>query len=271
MVERMIPHPSNPNIDAAMEDLFGALNGIARDIGWQKGITERDLGAVQQAVSDYLGVHGEAVEIQNLTRENEKLQKEIEDMRPLQNTPDLSPEYFEQAQQQVTTTQEEITQRKTSLGDVRGKDTNRDGVVSAEEEASFERDKSTLESSRAAVKGAKKAKLVSENEGKIEDAKKAMLRIESDLEKSSITSTTESSLERDWVKNAMLRMQLDSDFTVEIKEKVQNLIKRYDEDDDKTLNDEEFETATRQSFKGDVLLLKLAREATKQEAAKQGK
>jgi len=181
MVERMIPHPSNPNYDAAMEDLFGALNGIARDIGWQKGITERDLGAVEQAVNDYLGVHGEAVEIQNLTKENEALQKVIDEMKAKQVN--VAP-----AQQMAESQRADISQRQTSLDTIRAKDTNRDGVVSAEEEAKFEQDVSTLESGRDVYQGTASAKFAAEQKTKREEdaksastANKRMVGVQSDM------------------------------------------------------------------------------------------
>ena len=150
-VERMIPHPSNPNYESAMGDLMASLNGVVRDIGWQQGLTPEDMPAIAQAANAYLGVHGEVIEIQSLTKENERLQKQIDELK---------------AQQvDVTALQEEATAQRAGISQMqsdvtlkRAKDTNRDGVVSAEEEASFEQDKSTLESGRAAVKGAEKAK-----------------------------------------------------------------------------------------------------------------
>ena len=150
-IERMIPHPSNPNYESALGDLLAALNGVVRDIGGQQGLTPEDMPAIAQAANAYLGVHGEVIEINRLTQENEKLQKLLDELKAQQV--DVTA-----LQEEATTQRAGISQMQSDVTLKRAKDTNRDGVVSAEEEASFEQDKSTLESGRAAVKGAEKAK-----------------------------------------------------------------------------------------------------------------
>ena len=80
-VDRLVPHPSSPDYASAMEDVLASLNGVATSLGWQQTFTIEDMGRIEQAVMTHRNVHNEAFEIKQLTRDNDLLQKQIDELR----------------------------------------------------------------------------------------------------------------------------------------------------------------------------------------------
>ena len=140
-VDRLVPHPSSPDYASAMEDVLASLNGVATSLGWQQTFTIEDMGRIEQAVMTHRNVHNEAFEIKQLTRDNDLLQKQIDELTA-QNI-DVSTLQTESAALRT-----EIDQMRSDYDTKRGKDTDGDGVVTAQEEAAFTEGVSTLDTKR---------------------------------------------------------------------------------------------------------------------------
>lgn len=113
LIDGMIPHTSTPQYETIMRnEVLPALNEIAMKTGWQEGLTEFDLEQVDTAIFKYRNVHGEAIQIHTLTKENEALQVMIDELKAQQK--DATP--IQQAQK----TRQEYMEKK---------DINKDGVI----------------------------------------------------------------------------------------------------------------------------------------------
>jgi hypothetical protein len=79
LIDSMVPHPSDPQFDMiVMTEVLPLLNEVAGSVGWQVPMDELALPQIVSAINKHRNAHGEAIEIQTLRDENEKLKAEIE-------------------------------------------------------------------------------------------------------------------------------------------------------------------------------------------------
>ena len=154
-VDRLVPHPNSPDSDIAMKDVLASLNGVATSLGWQQTFTIEDMEEITRAVMTHRNVHGETVELQRLTKENEELKKQID----MANQKTYGPQQVGQATVDAAMTAGRESRIEANESTARGMearrgtewdkaDLNADGVVTAQEEAAFTGDVSTLDADR---------------------------------------------------------------------------------------------------------------------------
>ena len=79
LIDNMVPHPSDDNYATILiKEVLPLLNEVAGSVGWQVPMDELALPDITNAIYKHRKVHGEAIEIQTLRDENEKLKAEIE-------------------------------------------------------------------------------------------------------------------------------------------------------------------------------------------------
>jgi hypothetical protein len=224
-VDRLVPHPSSPDYASAMEDVVASLNGVATDLGWQQTFTIEDMGRIEQAVMTHRNVHGETVELQRLAKENEELKKDIEALHSSRSP--------QAAQEQVSLSAAIEANESTARGMEarRGTewdkaDLNADGVVTAQEEAAFTGDVSTLDADRktrqqqkdaaSTAAAAKKSDASSEARA---DASQAMINAVDEMENATTTGVKDRA--REAYNDAFYKYNED-----EIREQIRTLTKQ---------------------------------------------
>jgi hypothetical protein len=79
LIDNMVPHPSDDNYGMIVRDeVLPLLNEVAGSVGWLEPMDELALPQIVSAIYKHRNVHGEAIEIQTLRDENDKLRAEIE-------------------------------------------------------------------------------------------------------------------------------------------------------------------------------------------------
>ena len=232
-VDRLVPHPSSPDYASAMEDVLASLNGVATSLGWQQTFTIEDMGRIEQAVMTHRNVHGETVELQRLTKENEELKKQID----MANQKTYGPQQVGQATVDAAMTAGRESRIEANESTARGMearrgtewdraDLNADGVVTAQEEAAFTEDVSTLDADRKTRKqqkdaastaaAAKKSDASSEARA---DASQAMINAVDEMENASTTGVKDRA--REAYNDAFYKYNED-----EIREQIRTLTKQ---------------------------------------------
>jgi hypothetical protein len=148
-VERLIPHPSNSDFPMAMEEVMTALDVVAKELGWGQGVSIEDYSVVEAAVFKFRNVHGEAIELNQMTRENEKLQKQIEKLESLNIKAFEPAETVKRMSSQAQ--QADIASASEDLDKIRSMDRNNDGVVSPEEEVAAQQKQATFDAAKGVV------------------------------------------------------------------------------------------------------------------------
>jgi hypothetical protein len=78
-----IPHPSAPDFESRKAEILQQIQRIEGMLGWQERSNGDDMNQIMAAVNNHYSVHGEAIHIQTLQDENDKLRKQIEELEKL--------------------------------------------------------------------------------------------------------------------------------------------------------------------------------------------